>query len=118
MKDKIEVDTMDPFTKKTIEKIMSEYVEQKVPKQIRNEVRLNYKIRGNNVTLVEERPAFRSEQWIELDIAQFRVEGKMWKVYWRDSKDKWHYVEDISPDADFKKQLEIVDKDNRGIFWG
>lgn len=47
-------------------------------------------------------------KWIQLDIAQFRLDQGKWKVYWRDSKEKWHYVEDIIPDEDFEKQLEIV----------
>lgn len=109
---------LDTFTKKKIEKLLSDYTEKKVPKHIRNQVRLNYKFRGNNVTLFEERPAFRSEQWVELDVAQFRLEENKWKVYWRDSKNKWHFVDDIIPDENFEKQLRIVDQDNRGLFWG
>ncbi|MFC5402958.1 DUF3024 domain-containing protein [Cohnella soli] len=109
---------LDAFTKRRLEKLLSDYVEQKVPKHIRNQMRLNYKFRGNNITLIEERPAFMSDEWIELDIAQFRLDQNKWKVYWRDSKNKWHFVEDIIPIEDFEKQLKIVDEDNRGIFWG
>lgn len=79
---------------------------------------MNYKIRGNNVTLIEERPGFMSDKWVQLDIAQFRLDENKWKVYWRDSKEKWHFVDEILPDEDFEIQLEIVDKDNRGLFWG
>lgn len=109
---------LDTFTKKRVEKIMSDYTEQKIPKHLKNQIKLNYKIRGSNVTLVEERPAFRGDQWVQLDIAQFRMEENKWKVYWRDSKEKWHFVEDIVPDEDFVKQLKIVDEDKRGLFWG
>ncbi|MBB6690455.1 DUF3024 domain-containing protein [Cohnella xylanilytica] len=97
---------------------MTDYVEQKVPKHVRDQMRLNFKIRGNNVTLVEERPAFRSEQWVELDRAQFRLDENKWKVYWRDSRNKWHWIEEIAPDEDFEKQLRIVDQDQTGLFWG
>lgn len=109
---------MDDFTKKRIIKIMDNYINNKVPKHIQNQVKMSFKIRGNNVTLVEERPAFMSDKWFQLDIAQFRLDQDKWKVYWKDSKEKWHFVEDILPDEDFEKQLEIVDKDNKGIFWG
>ncbi|MBD3922146.1 DUF3024 domain-containing protein [Paenibacillus sp. PR3] len=108
---------MDDFTKKRIEKIMNVYIEQKVPKHIRNQIRLNYKIRGNNVTLNEERPAFKSTEWVELPVAQFRLEQNQWKVYWRDSKNKWHFVEDIAPHENFETQLMIVEEDSRGVFW-
>jgi hypothetical protein len=93
-------------------------IEKKVPKHVRDQVRLSYKIRGSNVTLVEERIAFRSDKWVQLDIAQFRLNQDKWQVYWRDSKEKWHFVDDIVPDEDFETQLKIVDKDNRGMFWG
>jgi hypothetical protein len=109
---------VDDFTKKRIIKIMDNYTGNKVPKHIQNQIKMSYKIRGNNVTLIEERPAFMSDKWVQLDIAQFRLDQDKWKVYWRDSKEKWHFVEDILPIEDFEKQLDIVDKDNRGIFWG
>lgn len=109
---------LDAFTKKRIEKILDRYTEQKVPAHVRNQIKLSYKMRGNNVSLIEERPAFMRDQWVQLDIAQFRLDQGKWKVYWRDSKDKWHFVEDIVPDEDFEKQLMIVDADDRGMFWG
>ncbi|RXZ77440.1 DUF3024 domain-containing protein [Paenibacillaceae bacterium] len=109
---------LDAFTKKRIGKILDQYVESKVPKQFRTQMRMNYKVRGNNVTLFEERPAFQSNEWVQFDIAQFRFVDSKWKVYWRDSKDKWHLVEDIIASEDFDKQLRAVDNDNRGIFWG
>lgn len=109
---------LDSFTKKRIEKILSNYIETKVPKHIRNHIRLNYKFRGDSVTLNEERPAYMSEVWVELPIAQFRFEENKWKIYWRDSKKKWHFVDDFAPQDDFEKQLEIVDNDSRGMFWG
>ncbi|MGM1047313.1 Protein of unknown function [Paenibacillus uliginis N3/975] len=109
---------MDDFTKKRIIKIMDNYTKNKVPKHIQNQIRLSYKIRGNNITLIEERPAFRSDQWVQLEIAQFRLDQNKWKIYWRDSKKKWHFVDDILPDESFEKQLDQVENDNMGIFWG
>jgi hypothetical protein len=108
----------DEITKKRIDRIFGTYTETKIPKHLRNQIRLSYNVRGNNITLLEERPAFRSEQWIQHEIAQFSLDGMFWKVYWKDSKNKWHFVDDIMPSEDVEKQLEIVDKDNQGIFWG
>ncbi len=109
---------MDDFTKTRILRIMEKYTESKIPKHLRNQIRMTFKIRGNSVTLLEERPAYIGDGWTQYDIAQFRLDQSKWKVYWRDSKDKWHLVEDIKADEDFEKQLMIVDKDNRGLFWG
>lgn len=109
---------MDDFTKKRINKIMENYTKNKIPQHLQNQLKLNYKIRGNNVTLFEERPAFMSDQWVQLDIAQFRLDEGKWSVFWKDSKGKWHFIDDIQSDEDFEKQLNIVDNDNRGMFWG
>ena len=109
---------LDEFTKKRINKIMSDYIEKKVPKHIRNQVKLNYKFRADSVTLIEERIGFKSEQWVQLPVDQFRLEQSKWKVYWRDSKNKWHFVDDITPEEDFEQQLKTVDNDDLGIFWG
>jgi len=40
------------------------------------------------------------------------------EVYWRDSKNKWHYVEEIKQEEDFEIQLNRVDQNTNGIFWG
>ncbi|ANS75286.1 hypothetical protein AWM70_12280 [Paenibacillus yonginensis] len=109
---------MDDFTKKRIERIMDKYTKNRIPQHLQDRIRMNYKIRGNNVTLIEERPAFKSDQWVQHDVAQFRQNQNQWKVYWKDSKGKWHYVEEIEPNEEFERQLKIVDEDNRGIFWG
>ncbi|MCE5172655.1 DUF3024 domain-containing protein [Paenibacillus profundus] len=109
---------MDEFTKAKVKKIMDDYIKDKIPKHLQNQIKMNYKIRGNNVTIIEERPAFRSEQWVQHDIAQLRKDQEVWKVYWKDSKNKWQYVEEIEPNKNFEKQLEIIEQDNTGVFWG
>lgn len=109
---------MDEFTKIRIRKIMEAYTEGRIPVHLQSKMRLIYKIRGSNVTLVEERPAFRSDQWVQHDIAQFRLDQGQWKIYWKDSRGKWHFVDDFIADSNFENQLAIVDKDERGMFWG
>lgn len=108
---------MDQFTKTRVTKIMAEYIKNRVPAHLQNQIKLNYKIRGNNVTLLEERPAFGRDEWVQREIAQFRKEQEQWKVYWMDSKKRWHYIEEIEPNENFETQLKIVDTDDRGFFW-
>jgi hypothetical protein len=43
---------LDTFTIKRIEKILSQYADHKIPKHIRNEMRIIFKFKGNNVTLL------------------------------------------------------------------
>lgn len=104
----------DAFTKKRIEKILDAYIEQKVPDHLKDEIKIRYKFRGETVTLSQERPGYM-ERRFEYPIAQLRLEESYWKVYWKDSKDKWHFVDDIEPVKDFEKQLMEIDNNN--IFW-
>ncbi|RRJ61730.1 DUF3024 domain-containing protein [Paenibacillus oralis] len=107
----------DAFTKKRLEKILDRYIEGKIPKHLRDEFKILYKFRGNTVTLSQDRPSYRPGQRVELPIAQFRFEENKWKIYWKDSKDKWHFVEDIKPIEDFEKQLRMLDRNEYGYFW-
>ncbi|WP_199618093.1 DUF3024 domain-containing protein [Paenibacillus alkalitolerans] len=104
---------LDTFTKKKIEKILDNYIDKKIPKHLKEEYKIMYKFRGNTLTLTQERPSYIPGRRVELPVAQFRFEDDYWKVYWKDSKDKWHFVDDINPDKNFEKQLMIVDKDEK-----
>ncbi|MFB9277607.1 DUF3024 domain-containing protein [Cohnella cellulosilytica] len=104
----------DAFTKKRIEKILQSYIDKKIPKHLKNEIQIHYKFRGKTVTLSQEKPGYRGGRF-EYPIAQFRYEEALWKVYWQDSRNKWHFVDDINPDQDFEKQLKEIDKND--IFW-
>lgn len=109
---------MDDFTKKRIMKIMDNYTQNAVPEHVKNQIKISYKLRGNNVTLIEERQGFQSDLWVQMPVAQFRLDGNVWKIYWQDSKGKWHFIDDIDPDVNFEKQLKIVDEGHNGMFWG
>ncbi|MDQ0872819.1 hypothetical protein QFZ77_001478 [Paenibacillus sp. V4I3] len=70
----------DEFTKKRLENILQEYIGKKIPKHLNNQIRMVYKFRGNNVTLIEERERFIGTEWTQFDIAQFRFESNEWKL--------------------------------------
>lgn len=106
---------LDSFTKKRIEKIVDNYKDKKIPNHLKHEIQIKYKFRGNTVTLSQEKPAYKPGHRVEYPIAQFRFEDGLWKVYWKDSKEKWHFIDDIEPNANFEEQLKAVDEN--GIFW-
>jgi hypothetical protein len=107
----------DAFTKKRLEKLLDNYIEQKIPEHLKTEFRILYKFRGETITLSQDRPSYRPGHRVELTIAQFRYVDSKWEVYWKDSKDKWHFVEDIKPIEDFEKQLKTIDKNEYGYMW-
>ncbi len=109
------------FTRKLVETQLSKYCSQRIPSQALNQVRLSFRIRGNNVTLFEERPAFRyPSNWVTNSIAQFRFDEdtNKWTLYYGDRNARWHLYERVKPSADFFNLLKEVDRDPTDIFWG
>ncbi len=109
------------FTKKLIETRLAEYCLNRIPEDIRNEIRLIFKIIDNNVTLIETRPYHRDESiWTETPIAQFRFDSKSnkWGLYYLDRASIWHIYDMVEPSADIDDLLKELDHDPTGIFWG
>ncbi|MGN7453397.1 DUF3024 domain-containing protein [Paenibacillus pasadenensis] len=111
---------IDPFTRFRISRIMEGYAELKVPRPLRDQVRLSSEWDEDCLTLLEWRPAMRGSkpQWEARPIARFRHDGQLWEVQRLDRSGKaWSRVPHISPDADFERQLEQVEHDPDGLFW-
>ena len=107
--------------RQTIEEQLNAYCLRKVPLPYRNQVRLNYKLRGDNVILSEEREAFRQPGvWVSIPIAQFRyaVDAGMWTLFSPDRNDRWHPYRYAEPARDLGALLHALDTDKTGIFWG
>jgi hypothetical protein len=88
---------------------------------MRDKVRLKYKIRGNSVTLFEERPTFTDPGlWIDIKLAQFRFDPSdgQWTLYYADRNSRWHLYFGIESTKAFDTLLNEVDDDPTGIFWG
>jgi hypothetical protein len=90
-------------------------------RSIDGEVNLEYRIRGNRVTLVESRPFFVDPStWFEIKVAQFEFnnETNIWTLYWYNLKNKrFPYPTGRNKDSLEKLTIE-VEKDPTGIFWG
>jgi hypothetical protein len=109
------------LVRRLVEEKLNAYCLKKVPAHVRDLVRLNFKIQGNNVTLFEERPAFgKANTWVDIVVAQFRFtqDKGTWTLYWADRNSRWHEYEEVLPSKNFDKLLLEVDKDPTGIFWG
>jgi len=104
-----------------VERRLERYCQGRVPEGVRDQIRLGYRIRGNHVTLIEERPSFLgSGDWTQLVVAQlrFRPADSKWSLYWADRNSRWHEYNDLDPSADIDHLLREIDRDPTGIFWG
>ena len=109
------------LVKQLVDKKLSAYCQKKFPVDIRDQLRLIYKFRGNTVTLFESRPAFaKPDLWVEIPVAQFRYDHdkNIWSLYCADRNSKWHPDTVIEPEKDFNRLLDEIDRDPTGTYWG
>lgn len=102
---------------------MQNYCDKRVPKDLQERIKLFYKIRGNNITLIESRPILWSDLEsikVEMKIAQIRFENenKTFTLYCADRNDRWHLYDFIEPSTELENILQEIDSDPTGIFWG
>ena len=111
----------DEFQAHEVNRILTEFCDTRIPEHAKSQIRLDYEIRGNSVTLYENRKHYRlPDIWTKAKIAQFRYnpEHKIWTLYWWRHTEKWYRYELIGPAADIEDLIAEVDNDPTGIFWG
>lgn len=109
------------LVKKGVEKRLSQYCGERIPAHVRQLVKLDFKFRGNTITLIEYRPYFKDPKtWTDNPVAQFRYDakGRRWNLYYPDRNGRWHNYFDLDSNPDFEVLLREVDEDPTGIFWG
>jgi hypothetical protein len=110
-----------PLVKRLVEHKLSAYCQSKISSHLHNEIRLDFKSRGNTITLHESRPVSgMPEKWVEIPVAQFRYDPKdnTWALYCADRNSRWYPDMEIDPVKDFDRLLQEIDRDPTGIYWG
>jgi hypothetical protein len=104
------------------ERDLRKYCAETPPAEFRNEIRYTYKFRGNDVTLVEERPPWdgRGTEWTKLPIARFRYEPECnaWSVSWQRANGRWLYCDWLGKSARFREMLAAVERNDHCVFFG
>ena len=109
------------FERRDIEALLGSYCERRVPAHVRAEVRLEFQIKGERVTLVERRPPFRRKgEWTTQAVAQFRrdQDTRHWVLYCADRNSRWHKYEGVRASKTLTPLLAEVDRNPTAIFWG
>jgi len=112
---------LDELQKRRVSNTLEKFCNERIPKEIKNQIKLDFSIRGNHVTLFEKRRYFKDpSQWTKCKIAQFRYDsdGSKWSLYWWRHTGKWYKYLDIDAKNNLQDLLDEVDKDPTGIFWG
>ena len=113
--------SLPELVRKTVEHEMGPYCEERVPPHARHKIKMEYRIRGKSVTLIERRPSWRPElppEWSTLPVAQMRYEEGKWALYWSDRNSRWYRYDELEPTADLSAVLTEINEDPTAIFWG
>ncbi len=111
---------LSKFEKQRVEKLLGEYCQNRIPPHVRDQVKLFYTLRGNNVKIFEARPQRQNpEQWKEMPIARLKYDpdSLTWDLYWSRSNGKWEKYPE-KPTNNLKKVIEEIDTDPHHVFWG
>ncbi len=106
--------------RRRVERALDKFCER-VPPEIRDQLRYEYSFSGNAVVLAELRPARRDPgAWTNLPVAKFvyspRIGG--WSLRWCDRHERWHRYDGYENRPTFAEVLAEVTRDPTGIFFG
>ena len=111
------------LTRRRAEQILAQLCDKRVPPHVRDRVRLAVAVRGNTITLTEERAPWRDDpgaEWTSSHVAQFRyhASSQQWSLYWADRNGRWRPFGEAPPTADIAQLAHALDLDTTGTFWG
>jgi hypothetical protein len=99
------------------------YCEDQVPVELRDAIRVECRVRGKTVTIVERRPPWptaEGAEWMELPQARMKYDERTsaWTLYWFDRNSRAHRYDLIDPHQPITRILDEVENDPTCIFRG
>lgn len=99
------------------------FCDGRVPAELGDQVRLEFSVRGNSITIVERRPPWREDfgpDWSSTKVAQLRFDpaSQAWALYCSDANGPWLRYTYLEPSKGVRSLLDEIDADPTGIFWG
>lgn len=99
------------------------YCATKVPSELGDEIRIEYKIRGNAITINECRPPWREDlgpEWTTIRICTLEWDAKtgLWTLYARDRNDRRLDYPYVDPAPSVTPLLRELEEDPTCLFWG
>ncbi|MEZ4485182.1 MAG: DUF3024 domain-containing protein [Syntrophotaleaceae bacterium] len=94
---------------------------REVPDYLRDQIRIEYRIRGNEVSLFESRAHLQGNgDWISTKVARFKKEPETesWLLYWADRNSQWRPYSPLPCHRDIERLLKAVEENETGVFWG
>lgn len=111
------------LTKRAAEQQLAAFCDRRVPRHVRDQVYLEHKARGNDLTLVERRAPWMpgdDGEWTSRPLALFRWQPATatWILKWANRHGKWLEYPDLEPVGDIALAIREVDADPHCCFFG
>jgi Protein of unknown function (DUF3024) len=103
--------------------LVTTYCATKIPSEHDSEIRIEYRVRGNTITIYECRPPWREDlgpDWTSLRVCTFQWDPKtrLWTLHARDRNERRLDYPYLDPAPSVMPLLRELEKDPTGIFWG
>ncbi|MEO8480526.1 MAG: DUF3024 domain-containing protein [Gemmatimonadota bacterium] len=112
---------LSDFQQAQVEKLLRPIVARADRPDVRDQLRLGYRIEGNAVVLFESRVMYNDpSQWIEEPVAKFRYVASIsrWRLFCMFRDLKWRGYELLPEAPSLDELVAEVLRDPTGIFWG
>jgi hypothetical protein len=103
--------------------LVATYCATKVPSEHDDKIRIEYRVRGDTITIYECRPPWREDfgpDWTSMRICsmQWDPETRLWTLYARNRNDRRLDYPFIDPASSVMPLLRELENDPTCIFWG
>lgn len=91
------------------------------PKEIRNQLDINYRVEGQSIVVFEIRPFWNDpNKKTECNIVKttFIKKENCWKIFWFRADMKWYGYKPKLKVNSLKEFIKIIEEDKHGCFWG
>ena len=112
---------MPELVRRSAEKLLAHYCDQRIPPCARDKLRLAFSIRDDQVTLFAERADGQEpDTWVASPVARFRFSQDLgqWTLHYPDAHLRWRFYLNAGPYLDLRKLLKHLDADPLHLFWG
>ena len=97
------------------------FCKTRVPAELLEQVRIDFRMRGAAVTIVECRPPWSGDaggEWTEQPVARLRLDSSGWTLLCFDGNGRAHWYEPGGRGLTVMQALAEVEADPTCIFWG
>lgn len=112
---------MDDQVNRQVSEIVGRFCKNRVPPHAQDQIKMLYRIKGNDVIILESRPYWQDKSiWTETPIAKIKYlpDDNAWQLYWQRANGRWFKYPDFSPTNNLDELIKEIDIDPHHVFWG